>query len=460
MDTHANRFYALCKGHAAAQKRASLTRASWCSVQHMHGVRPSRSRRWQGAAHSLWFSALAAVAAGGCSNTARPCVGAHCATHAETSEPVPDAAVKLLSSDAGAAIIVDSDAACAMQSIRAEPGTRRPVDIIFVIDNSGSMSEEIAAVRRNIDKDFAAIIDDSGVDYRVIMLSLFGPSGTDVCIDPPLGGAACSEGLAHTNGARYFHYNQEIGSHDAWCQILDTLDRPESATRAQHGFQEWLRPQAAKAFVLITDDAASCTYHDDQIQLLVGAANADPFQDALAFHSALRAKAPDQFSGHYQFFSIVGLAADSGEPDPVFPYQPLQPEACSTAPAAGLSYQALSIATDALRYPVCEGRSFDAVFQVIARSVIQTATSECTYQIPTVQAPDVIILSSVDLTLRADPGSDEQHFEQVKSPADCKNDHSFYIGDRIELCPDACRVLQRATEPEVRILYGCSRAPE
>jgi hypothetical protein len=371
--------------------------------------------------------------------------------------------VKLLPTEtSSSAILAQSSEACAMQSIHAEPGKRRPVDIIFVIDNSGSMSDEITAVRRNIDKDFASIVDASGVDYRVIMVSLFGQGGTEVCIDPPLAGAACAQGLEHTNGPRYFHYNQEIGSHDAFCQILDTLDKPEPHSAAPHGFQEWLRPDAAKAFVLVTDDAASCTYHDEQIQLLVGADGVDPFQDALAFHSALRAKAPDQFKGRYQFFSIVGLAAANGEPEPVFPFEPLQTKVCSTAPAAGLSYQALSIATDALRYPVCEGRSFDAVFHVLAQSVIQTASAECTYQIPDVQAPDVIILSSVNLAFRPDANdsTDATTFEQVKSVMDCKNDQSFYIGDRIELCPDACRALQRAQEPEVKILYGCSRAPE
>ena len=30
--------------------------------------------------------------------------------------------------------------------------------------------------------------------------------------------------MSKTNGERYFHFNQEIGSNDALCQLLDALD--------------------------------------------------------------------------------------------------------------------------------------------------------------------------------------------------------------------------------------------
>lgn len=391
----------------------------------------------------------------GCDETV--CEGEKCARFT----PMPDASAPLVvRSDAGAPQLTQADAACAMQSIQAEPGKERPVDIIFVIDNSGSMTEEIAAVRSNIDKDFAAIIDDSGVDYRVLMISQFGEGGTGVCIDPPLAGADCSEGLSQTNGPRYFHYDQEIGSNDALCQILDTLDNPKGDARAPHGFQDWLRPEASKAFVLVTDDSARCSYTDEVMQVVLGADGAEPFEDALAFHAALRAKSPFQFGGHYQFFSIVGLSAPDDQPQPVFPHEPLDSNTCNTAPTPGLSYQALSVATDSLRYPVCEGRSFDAIFHVLARSVIQTASAECTFQLPEVAPPQALDLPSVNLEVRPEPAAESLHFDQVAGAGACQDVHSFYIRDRIELCPEACRWLQRSPEPAVEILYGCTFTPE
>jgi hypothetical protein len=44
------------------------------------------------------------------------------------------------------------------------------------------------------------------------------------------------------------------------CQILSNFDRADKEQRAPNGWQEWLRPQAEKDFVLITDDSAGCIY--------------------------------------------------------------------------------------------------------------------------------------------------------------------------------------------------------
>jgi hypothetical protein len=405
--------------------------------------------------------ALTAVAALGCSGPSDPiCKGDECGTR---FIPVPDAGMPLLTADdSGAPRLTEAEAACAMLTTAGEPGKKRPVDIIFVIDNSGSMSEEIAAVRRNIDHDFAAIIDESDlqIDYRVLMLSQFGETGTGVCIDPPLAGADCSQGLAKTNSDRYFQLDLLIGSNDPLCQILDALDNPSLDKRAPKGLETWLRPEASKAFVLITDDSARCRYTDAEMDVIIGADGFDPFEDALKFHAALKAKSPEHFGGHYQFFSIVGMAVHGDQPQAVFPSEPIENTTCSTAPTPGQVYQALSVATDALRYPVCEGRSFDALFQALAQSVIQTASAECTYQLPEVREPQVLDLPSVNLEVRRSPDMDPQHFDQVEGASACKDAHSFYIHDRIELCPEACQLLQRSPDPSVQILYGCTVTPE
>ena len=58
---------------------------------------------------------------------------------------------------------------CATQKANAAI-VRQPVDIIVVIDNSGSMQDEIDAVARSINVDFANVLQTSGVDYRVILI--------------------------------------------------------------------------------------------------------------------------------------------------------------------------------------------------------------------------------------------------------------------------------------------------
>jgi hypothetical protein len=102
---------------------------------------------------------------------------------------------------------VGMDQACAEQSTRAERGIAKQVDVILIVDNSGSMTDEIDAIRRNLHQNFAAILAASGVDHRVILLSRYGREGTNLCIDPPLAGAPCAAGLAATASSRFFHYD-------------------------------------------------------------------------------------------------------------------------------------------------------------------------------------------------------------------------------------------------------------
>jgi len=158
------------------------------------------------------------------------------------------------------AMVVSEERACAMQSTTAEPGIDKQVDILFIIDNSGSMSEEIAAIRRNINQSFAAIVEESGVDYRVLVLSQYGDGQTAVCIEPPLAGGPCQDGLFATNSDVLFHYNALIDSGDSLCKLLIALDSPDPDGRVPEGLRSWLRPDAEKVIVVITDDSASCVY--------------------------------------------------------------------------------------------------------------------------------------------------------------------------------------------------------
>src|SRR5262245_17948500 len=46
---------------------------------------------------------------------------------------------------------------------------KEPVDVIVILDNSGSMEDEMEAAERNINVNFAQILDTNSVDYRVIL---------------------------------------------------------------------------------------------------------------------------------------------------------------------------------------------------------------------------------------------------------------------------------------------------
>src|SRR5689334_720197 len=122
------------------------------------------------------------------------------------------------------------DAACA-HVMAAATLTKKPVDIIVIIDNSGSMTDKIIAVQNNINVNFATIIGASGLDYRVIMLSKHGSALIEqsVCISQPLSGnASCSPPPGKpVNGPRFFHYSLEISSHNSLSQLLAAYVAPD-----------------------------------------------------------------------------------------------------------------------------------------------------------------------------------------------------------------------------------------
>jgi len=407
------------------------------------------------------MSRLAALAlvllAASCSSS--PCPGGAVCTDdsVDSSLTRNDAGTRKADAGMAAAEVVSADAACVAQSLRAER-QKRPVDAVFVIDNSASMGEEIAAVRANIDRDFAAIVGESGVDLRVVLISRYGTAGTDVCIEPPLSAASCAAGLAATNGPRFFHYSQEIGSNDGLCQVLETLDHADGDGRAPNGWIDWLRPESQKAFVMFSDDQTLCAYREGDTEIAFR--GADPLEDALLFHETLLAKAPLQFGVapdvRYQFFSIVGLAASAKSSEALLPHQPLEQRTCDTAPAAGLSYQALSVITDALRYPICEGRSFDAVFRALASSVVESSSADCDFELPEAPNNQTIDPATINLVLKGSGGAALHRIRQVASARACGETSSFYIDGRIQLCPSACAAVKRDQAPELEILYGCN----
>ncbi|MEM6992242.1 MAG: vWA domain-containing protein, partial [Myxococcota bacterium] len=120
--------------------------------------------------------------------------------------------------------------------------TVQPADVIFVIDNSGSMTFEANAVQQNMNG-FSQQIVDSGVDVNVVMISSY--SGNGVCVAPPLGGGGCPGD--DNNLPTYRHVGQSIGSNNALSQLVNL-----------HGqWQPSMRAEASKHIVIVTDDNSS-----------------------------------------------------------------------------------------------------------------------------------------------------------------------------------------------------------
>lgn len=352
---------------------------------------------------------------------------------------------------------------CVAKEAEAIEGSR-PIDIVFLIDNSDSMSEEIGEVEKQINQNFASIIEASNTDYRVIMLSNHGAhDGTGllqrVCVGAPLSGGSCNPIPGKpVESARFFHHNIIVNSTDAFCRILQTFNAPDLDGSHPQGWGALLRPNAFKVFAIITDDRvdASCNglgFDDKTVDPVSGTTAASSFE------SALYALSP-QFGNfnrrNYVWHSIIGVAPfdanDLSKPHPAD--APIVAEKCTPSSIApGTGYQALSKLSGGLRYPTC-GLNYTTIFQAMAKDVISKKILACDYALPTSSSEGTIDPATAVVRYTASSGV-VTDFEQVPSAGACAA-NKFYIEEgRVRLCADACLLVQNDADAKVKILFGC-----
>jgi hypothetical protein len=339
---------------------------------------------------------------------------------------------------------------CATQQANAAI-ERQPVDIIVVIDNSGSMQDEIDAVESNINVKFANILQGSGVDYRVILISRHEKSGrqTSICVTAPLSAnTACPptpDMPAFTE--RFYQYSLKVDSLNSLLLIVNTFDgtTKDEFNLAAQGWGAWLRPNASKVFLEITDDNSTEMTSADFVAKLT--AKSAQFGTAAA--------------PSFRFHSIIGIGEKPQVTEPWQPNEDIQTSLCTgnadTVENHGPVYQELSRSTGGLRFPLCQFTAFDAVFTTIANDVVSHAAIACEFAIPPSPAGKDLDLSKVAVSYDAGDGSAVKTFGQAMTSAECVPD-AFYIdpaANKILLCPDACAAAQRGANPKIDVLFTC-----
>ncbi|MBI4705134.1 MAG: hypothetical protein HY744_28845 [Deltaproteobacteria bacterium] len=353
------------------------------------------------------------------------------------------------------------------------------VDIVLVIDNSASMAPYIEAVQDSINKGLASILSNSGIDYRVIALTAHGKlNDQSVCIEAPLssvppGGCDPSNPgfpkLPGLNPPRFFHYSVDVGSHDAWCKIFETYDQPDKHFFTDHGWQEWLRPGAQKLFVLFgADGAGPCSGaghdFDDGDGIAAGQ------QAAADFDAALLALDPQQFGEakkrRYAWHSIVGIPPHESNPLGVWlPGDPLTEATCTLSPGTG--YQALSVLTQALRAPLCDASSFDAVYAEITKKP-EPEPIPCEFPYPPLLGSGVEVApETTKVVYEPGGGGPPVEITQVGGPGEC-GPTNFYIDDQgtpgdhyddsIVLCEQICGIVQADKNATLKFEFKCKPA--
>lgn len=220
------------------------------------------------------------------------------------------------------------------------------LDIIIVVDNSGSMDSEIDAIESTINS-FASILTNAGKDWRIVLISEYS---ADFCIPPPLGGPTC--GPTPNNTTDFYHYSTSIASNNSLTKILNTYASADDFNLFPTGWQDLLRSNSLKVFLEFTDDDASLT--------------------AMDFDTALVTLSPEDFGTledrNYKFYSIIGVS-EAGSPHP--PTDPIILTSCAMGVDPGATYQELSILTGRDRYAICP-LNFDIIFSDIAADLINS----------------------------------------------------------------------------------------
>lgn len=305
-------------------------------------------------------------------------------------------------------------AVCAGITIAPE-SQNAPVDIIFALDNSGSMDEEASFVQENMNR-FSQQIVDAAIDARVVVISSYPGEGNGICIDAPLGSGACPDD--DTRMPTFLHVDQEVDSNNALELMIDTFPRYRSALRAE----------AQKHLVVVTDDESDLS--------------------AAEARAALLALEPPTFEG-FTFHGIYAFTEGEGD------------HCEELSSGEGVQYRELVAETAGVSGDLCL-QDFAPVFDALAQAVVGRARLACQYTIPapptgTVFDPtrtNVLYSSSAIGTFgmaraasrsacSTAPEGWAWHYDDEASP------------NSISLCPNACATIRSDPAARVDLEFGC-----
>ena len=298
----------------------------------------------------------------------------------------------------------------------------QPVDIIWVIDSSPSMGEEIAQVQSNINA-FTQRIALSGLDVKVVMVA----SEADVqfptqdflgvCVPPPLSGqAVCPD----VDSEDYFHARVNVHSKDALDKFIE----------AYPSMQSFLREYALKHIVFVTDDDAG--WGTDAMEFLEFLMNAPTpgFQHGVNVHSVI---------------DLVGYQSSC-----------IFDDNCSCGEERGETYISLSESTMGTIYSICE-EDWTPIFEALEEHVfVGRQQLSCAYDYPTPDEDRVEFTPEFVNVYWSENEDEPMLIPQVDSEALCLGDVGWYYDNPIDpttifLCPITCA----GDEGQVRLEFGC-----
>lgn len=317
----------------------------------------------------------------------------------------PDSPVLIVggSGGQGAPMPIDPperDADCGKVTQVAE-GKLAPADIVWIIDGSASMVDELLAVQENI-TNFANTINTAGVDNHVVMLAPGdAAAGTPLSMDP----------------AHYLWVLAPVDSNNALTLLL--AQYPDYAA--------FLRPEAALHFIVVTDDESHMAA--DEFRSQMGRLVNKPF----FFHAI----ASEDVNG-------LGCIGACG-----------LPLVCG-AFAPGRQYYALADATGGEKISICTA-DWSMVFEPLQKAVIEAAPLPCEYAIPAPPSGSALDPNRVNIEVVTSSAA-ARTLPRASGKDACGSEIAWYYDDpaapsRISMCPSACDAISGGGSVQIKL--GC-----
>jgi len=313
-----------------------------------------------------------------------------------------------------------------------------PADIIVVVDNSDSMTDEAGYVQASMN-DFVAALVGSGIDANVVMISANSNDTQGVCVPAPLGSGTCP---SDQNLPRYRHVVHSVSSGGALNDILNT-------------YEDWkgsLRPDASRTLLVISDDNSSLAA-DDFSEALV---DLDPSFEGFRFSAIV---AP------YDLDQTVCLPCSISPPctacDSCCGIDSFLGLACTALPAnEGVDYKDLVNESGGVLGNLCT-QDFAPAFQDVATAVIGESLLACSYVIPEPPGGGEVNFGQVNVEVTPDAVSAPQMIHQVADEAACGPSGGWYYAppqdpEHVVFCPITCDIAQASVEASVSVKFGCS----
>jgi hypothetical protein len=344
----------------------------------------------------------------------------------------PDPGVAVIYNDAGAG---GNPSSCVATKASAPPASNPKIDIVWIVDTSGSMFGEQKLIKDNLAQ-FANQITSANLDVSIVMVSqsptlIPGPFQVPgLCPELPPDPLA---GTPLATDPRY-HF------------VRTTVDSPAPLNVAMQQFpmySQFLRPDSSVHFIVVTDDESSYP-------------GGSPMGRAMQFQADMTARLGRPFRLH-AIASPPGMRCNSPNctPDPNNLICAFLDLTCQAA-AGGDTYYALAPLTKGLSASICEA-DWTKIFSEFKQNIIMSAPLPCDYAIPPPPKGDTLDPNKVNVGYTPAAGGAEEIFPRAANAGACGSNPGWYYDDaktKVLLCPQACS--KAGQGGSMNIAFGCS----